>query len=259
MAEQIRLRVKRGVTGQQHWEEFAVPQHQGANVISCLMHVQRNPVTTDGKKTSPVVWDSNCLEEVCGACTMVINGRVRQACSALVAKLEQPIALEPMTKFPLVRDLAVDRQKMFEALKRVHAWIPLDGTYDLGAGPRVDPDVQQERYVLSTCMTCGCCLEACPQVNEHSAFIGAAAISQVRLFNLHPTGQLHAAERLRGLMGDGGVADCNKDQNCVRVCPKHIPLTSSLSEMSRSTLVQSLKDMVLSDHGEETHDDPHYR
>ncbi len=257
--DKIRLRIRRGVPGAQYWEEFAVEPHQGANVISCLMHIQRNPVTADGKPTTPVIWDSNCLEEVCGACSMVINGTVRQACSSLVSKLEQPITVEPMGKFPLVRDLAVDRQRMFDALKRVRAWVPIDGTYDLGAGPRVDPDVQQDRYVLSTCMTCGCCLEACPQVNDHSPFIGAAAISQVKLFNLHPTGKIHAAERLRGLMGPGGVGDCNKDQNCVRVCPKHIPLTSSIAEMGGATLVQSLKDLLLSNHGEQTTDDPHYR
>ena len=49
---------------------------------------------------TPVVWECNCLEEVCGACTMVINGKVRQACTALVDALPQPIVLEPMSKFP---------------------------------------------------------------------------------------------------------------------------------------------------------------
>ncbi len=259
MAEKILLRIKRGTPGAQFWESFAVEVDRGANVISCLMKIQQNPVTAEGKKTTPVVWDSNCLEEVCGACSMVINGRVRQACSALVSKLSQPISLEPMTKFPLVRDLIVDRQFMFDSLKRVKAWIPLDGTYDLGMGPRVDPDVQADRYVLSTCMTCGCCLEACPQVNGHSPYIGAAPISQVRLFNLHPTGKLLASERLRGLMGPGGVGDCNKNQNCVRVCPKHIPLTSSITAMSRATLGQAARDLIYSDHGEQTHDDPRYR
>ncbi|MHB1844320.1 MAG: succinate dehydrogenase iron-sulfur subunit [Deltaproteobacteria bacterium] len=252
--DKIRLRVKRGTPGNQRWEEFAVDAHKGANVISCLMQIQRHPVTVDGKPTTPVVWDSNCLEEVCGACTMVINGRVRQACSALISKLEQPVSIEPMTKFPLVRDLAVDRQRMFDALQRVRAWIPIDGTYDLGPGPRTSPDVSEERYLLSTCMTCGCCLEACPQVSDRSAFIGAAAVSQVRLFNSHPTGKLNAAERLRGLMGEGGVDACNKDGNCTEVCPKGIPLTSSLSEMGRSTLVQSLKDLILRDHGSKLHD-----
>jgi succinate dehydrogenase / fumarate reductase iron-sulfur subunit len=229
------------------WEVFRLPYRANANVISCLQEIQRNPQTADGTRTTPVVWDCNCLEEVCGACTMVVNGKVRQSCTALIDALEQPVRLEPMTKFPLVRDLAVDRQHMFDALKKVRAWVPVDGSHDQGAGPRQAPAMQEWMYTLSCCMTCGCCLEACPQVNENSSFIGAAAISQVRLFNNHPTGAMHKEERLRALMGTGGIQDCGKSQNCVEVCPKSIPLTTSISEMFRATTLQAIKDWVMSE------------
>src|SRR4029077_21005776 len=104
------------------WEEFSLPYRPNMNVISCLQWIAGHPTTVQGGQTPPPVWDSGCLEEVCGACTMRINGRVRQACSALVDKLgppDEPIVLEPMTKFPLVRDLFVDRQRLFNDLKRV--------------------------------------------------------------------------------------------------------------------------------------------
>ena len=64
-------------------EEFEVPYRPNMNVISALMEIRRNPVNTKGQKTSPVTWDMNCLEEVCGACSMVINGGPRQSCTAL--------------------------------------------------------------------------------------------------------------------------------------------------------------------------------
>jgi succinate dehydrogenase / fumarate reductase iron-sulfur subunit len=140
-----------------------------------------------------------------------------------------------MTKFPLVRDLQVDRSRMFNDLKKVKAWVQLDGSHELGPGPRQSQENQEEAYPLSRCMTCGCCMEACPQVNDASPFIGPAAISQVRLFNLHPSGKMHAAERLEALMGEGGVADCGKAQNCVEVCPKEIPLVDSIAQVSRQT------------------------
>src|SRR5208282_5947853 len=170
------LRIKRqnNPTSKSYWEEFELAWQPNMNVISCLMEIAANPVTADGKPTTPITYDSNCLEEVCGSCTMVINGKVRMACSALVDKLEQPIRIEPMTKFPLVRDLSVDRQFMFESLKRVKAWIPIDGTYNLGEGPRVAPEVQEKAYPLARCITCGICLEVCPQVNENNNFVGAA-------------------------------------------------------------------------------------
>ena len=94
----------------------------------------------------------------------------------LVDQLEQPIRLEPMRTFPVVRDLQVDRSRMFDALKKVKAWIPIDGTYDLGPGPRMPENKRQWAYELSKCMTCGVCLEACPNVNDNSNFIGPATI-----------------------------------------------------------------------------------
>lgn len=255
----IRIRVKRadGPGKPSRWETFSIKVERGANVISALQKVAANPTTVDGKQSTPVVWDSGCLEEVCGACTMVINGKVRQSCSALLDDYApnegDEITLEPMSKFPVVRDLWVDRARMFHNLKRVRAWVPIDGTYSLGPGPREKPEVQESRYKLSECMACGCCLEACPQFNVEqdekswdTAFLGAQAISQARLFNMHETGKVLAGERLDTLMGPGGVTDCGNAQNCVKVCPKHIPLTESISAMGRAVAIHAVKKFFVS-------------
>lgn len=234
----VRLKIKRaeGPNRPTRWEEFDVPWQTHMNVIAALGEIRKNPVTVSGDKVAPVAWEASCLEEVCGACSMLINGRVRQACSAMIDQIrndDEAITLEPMTKFPLVRDLMVDRSRMFDDLKKVNAWVFLDGSHELGAGPRQGQENQEEAYPLSRCMTCGCCLEACPQINDSSSFIGPAAINQVRLFNLHPSGKLHAHIRLESLMGEEGVAGCGKSQNCVTVCPKEIPLVDSIASVSR--------------------------
>ncbi|TDL96729.1 succinate dehydrogenase iron-sulfur subunit [Macrococcus brunensis] len=229
-------------------EKFVIPYRPNMNVIAALMEIQRNPVNAQGQKTTPVTWDMNCLEEVCGACSMVINGKARQSCSAIIDTLEQPIRLEPMATFPVMRDLQVDRSKMFDNLKRVKAWVPIDGTYDLGPGPRMPEKQRQTAYELSKCMTCGVCLEVCPNVNKNSDFMGAQPISQVRLFNLHPTGKMNKDERLHALMGDGGLAECGNSQNCVKACPKGIPLTTSIAAMNRSANFQLFKSFFGSDY-----------
>lgn len=246
----VKLEIVRQDTenGSTRVEKFEVPYRPGMNVISALMHIQKNPVTADGQKTTPVAWDMNCLEEVCGACSMVINGRPQQSCSALVDKLTQPITLEPMKTFPVIRDLQVDRQRMFNALKKVKAWVPIDGTYDLGEGPRMPERKRQWAYELSKCMTCGVCMEACPNVSEKSSFIGPQSLSQVRLFNAHPTGAMNKDERLETIMGDGGLANCGNSQNCVAACPKGIPLTTSIAALNRATTVQMFKNFFGSDH-----------
>jgi succinate dehydrogenase / fumarate reductase iron-sulfur subunit len=232
----VRILRQAGPQEKSHWEEFEIRSRTGLNIITVLRDIAENPVTRQGHGTTPVTYDANCLEEICGACAMLINGYPRQACSALVVSLEKPIRLEPLTKFPVVRDLAVDRSVMFENLKRTKCWIPIDGTYPLGEGPRMSPELQEKGYPLSRCISCGNCLEICPRVNEHSHFVGAAIISQVRLFNMHPTGAMHAGERLDALMGEGGIEDCDNAQNCVKVCPKGIPLTESLAAINGQVL-----------------------
>jgi len=222
-------------------EEFMVPYRSNMNIISALMEIQKNPVNAKGEKTTPVIWESVCLEEVCGACSMVINGKPRQACSSLIDQLDQPIHIAPLATFPVMRDLLIDRSWMFNALKKVKAWIPIDGSHDLGPGPRMPEKTRQWAYELSKCMTCGCCLEACPNVNDKSNFIGPAPLSQVRLFNAHPTGAMHKEERLMAIMGEGGLTSCGNSQNCVEVCPKGIPLTTSIADLNRQTTIQSLK------------------
>ncbi len=250
-----------------YWERHRVPHEQDMNVISVLQKIAARATTADGKQVAPVAWDCNCLEEVCGACTMIVNGRVRQACTALVDKLltEQPVEIElrPMTKFPVVRDLVIDRSRLFHSLTKVRSWIDVDGYYEMGAGPRQSRESQEELYPLSQCMSCGCCLEACPQylkVELHReegeteadftarseqtfdrAFIGPHAISQAILFNRHPVGKMKQAVRLDALSAEGGIQICGNAQNCVAVCPKDIPLTTSIARAGRDTTLHAIK------------------
>jgi succinate dehydrogenase / fumarate reductase iron-sulfur subunit len=229
-------------------EKFEIPYRPGMNITSLLGEIALNPVDVTGKPTTPVTYDSNCLEEICGSCAMLINGKARMACSALVDKLmgsdmAQPITLAPLSKFPIVRDLAVDRSVLFENLKKVKAWVPIDGTYDLGAGPRQFPQVQEQRYPLSNCISCCCCMEVCPQFNDVTNFVGAATIAQAKLFNMDPSGAVLSQDRLRALAGDGGIQECGFAQNCVQACPKELPLTEAISDMGRDVFVQQVKDL----------------
>lgn len=268
-AQTIQVRVLRqdGPGGESYWERHAVPYEPNMNVISVLQKIAELARAADGRQVAPVAWDCSCLEEVCGSCTMLVNGRTRMACSALVDRLleEHPgeIELRPMSKFPVVRDLKVDRGRLFRALERVEAWVPVDGSYDHGPGPRISPEDQEDAYPLSTCMSCGCCLEACPQYTKievvqregesaeefedrreaayDRGFVGAHAISQAVLFNGHPTGKMIADERMKAVTSTGGIQMCGNAQNCVAVCPKHIPLTRSIARAGRAATVWAIK------------------
>lgn len=268
-AKTIRVRVLRqDAPGREsYWERHEVPYEPNMNIISVLQKIAAKATSADGRAVPPVAWDCSCLEEVCGSCTMLVNGRTRMACSSLVDKLlvenADEIVIEPMTKFPVVRDLVVDRRRLFRSLERVKAWVPVDGSYDQGPGPRISPKEQEDAYPLSTCISCGCCLEACPQFTKidvvrrddesqeefdarrkaafDKGFLGAHAISQAMLFNAHPTGGMIADERLKSLTSQGGIQMCGNAQNCVAVCPKQIPLTRSIARAGRAATLWAIK------------------
>lgn len=267
--EKVNVRILRqdGPGQSAYWERHQVPYEDNMNVISVLQRIAAQARTVEDQPVTPVAWDCGCLEEVCGACTMVINGRVRQSCSALVDRLlednPQEIELRPMQKFPVVRDLVVDRSRMFHTLKKVKAWVPVDGYFDMGPGPKQSRAEQERAYPLSECITCGCCLDACPQYTKielnrrpgeseaefetrkreawDQGFLGAATISQAVLFNSNPTGKNIKEERMAALTAPGGVQDCGNAQNCVAVCPKRIPLTTSIARAGRDATLYSLK------------------
>lgn len=250
-----------------YWQSFLVDREAGLNVTSVLQQIVAKPRTSMGHSVTPVAYEASCLEEVCGSCTMVINGHVRQACSALVDQLlvERPegIELRPLSKFPVVRDLIVDRRRLFRALEKLQCWLPVDGYYDLGPGPNQSQESQREAYPLSECMSCGCCLEACPQYvtldlpqladetpeayraradavfDRH--FIGAHANSQVVLMNSHPTGKITSEPRLAALLEEGGVQNCGKAANCQAVCPKKIPLMTSWGRSGQAATLYALR------------------
>jgi succinate dehydrogenase / fumarate reductase iron-sulfur subunit len=265
----VRVRVLRQDVsgGESYWERFEVPYVPNMNVISVLQQIAAQARSQDGRRVAPVAWDCNCLEEVCGSCTMLINGRTRMACSALVDRLlaegGDEIELRPMSKFPVVRDLVVDRRRLFRGLEKVKAWVPVEGSYDLGPGPRISPEEQEDAYPLSECMSCGCCLEACPQYTKvevvrrddesdadfakrrtaafDAGFVGPHAISQAVLFNSHPTGRMIVDERMEALTRQGGIQMCGNAQNCVAVCPKGIPLTRSIARAGRAATMWAIK------------------
>jgi len=295
MADKIKFKIKRQLSenDKAYWEEFELDNYESLNVVAALLEIQKTPKLTSGKMTEPVNWECSCLEEVCGSCTMVINGKVRQACSALVKNIvkesgSKVITLEPMSKFPVMRDLQVDRQRLFDGLKQVKAWAPFDGAFQHQAveistkvltdheidqlvmenivndpdhkydpqtktltnvgtylnrdlAPQQSPKNTDLRYILSECMSCGCCIDACPQVkNEENTFVGAAVISQARYYNLHPQGEYMKEERVEALMEENGLSNCGNAQACVLACPKHIPLTESIVDMMKQTTNHAL-------------------
>ena len=202
------------------------------------------PITVDERPTTPVVWDCSCREAMCGSCAMLIDGKAALACKTSVLDCRRPIVLEPLSKFPIIRDLRVDRTRMFDELGRALCWVEIDGIGDMLEGDCVIDEASDEQGFVERmlgCVMCGLCLEACPQVNDRSKYAGSFVFAQVLALNRHPIGRIDSGTRLIHLAKRGGVSDCGAAHNCEAVCPRGIPLVEAGARIGWDVMKHSLK------------------
>ena len=231
----ITLRIQRqdSPTAAPHWEGFSLPWRPDLSVAACLAELRdraRAEAQESGAVTAreAVAW-TECVGRCTGTCAMRINGGARPACTARVDELgTDVITLEPLAKFVTIRDLVVDREPMLVNIERLRLGAEIANSSS--AASSADPAL-----AIARCTRCGLCLEACPQVNVRSDYLGPAPIVHTLLFNSHASGRANARQRLAAIMGRGGIADCGNAQNCVEICPEGIPLTEALGTLARQT------------------------
>ena len=160
----------------------------------------------------PIEWESSCRQKKCGACAMLINGRPGLACDAWLKSFTGgTVRLGPLRKFPVVRDLAVDRSVMLDNLKQLGAWLADSpaGTEEAGIA-----------YDASRCLQCGCCLEVCPNFYAGGGFFGAAALAPAsRLMAEAPDTD---GTRLYGAYNEHFYRGCGTSLACKDICPAGI-------------------------------------
>jgi len=210
-------------------EELAPELEPHSTIAAALFRIQDDPRTRDGVQVAPVAFDAACHGDACGACTLLVNGVVRSACRTLVSQVAKQgrILLEPLTRFPLVRDLSVVRAAIRESFEALGATLDAGGTTPLSS------KASRRLLAIDRCSECGACLEACPEYAA-GAFAGAAALNELRVLELMPSAAAGASQRLDALLGDRGIAGCGKSENCVEVCPERIPLVDSILSLQRT-------------------------
>ena len=217
-----RLKIRRGRGGgESFWQSFDTPCAGRDTVAAALEELNARPALTDctGAAARPVVWERACLEKKCGACAMVIGGAPALACATALedaADKSGTVTLAPLTKFPRIEDLQVDRAGMFRALEDMALWLEQDADF-------TDERRRALHYKAAGCLQCGLCLEVCPNFDGRGAFAGAAAAAAAfRVLDENETGE-HAAA-VEKAYERRVFAGCAKSLACQRICPAGVPV-----------------------------------
>lgn len=202
----------------------------GESVASALRAINAAGDVRDleGRPVGTIAWESSCLQRRCGACAMVVDGTPALACGSLLRDHEGtgPLTLAPLSKFPVVADLRVDRSVLLDNLRSFGMWEDA-------------PAEQDERsaavaLAASRCLQCGCCLEACPNFAPGGPFFGAAGfVPATRLFSTLPKGE---RERVRRSYLAHEYEGCGLSLACARVCPAEVDIEALLARSNAAAL-----------------------
>ena len=175
----------------------------------------------NGETIPRISWECSCLQGMCGACAMVINGRPALACETFLRDMEgDTLVLEPLSKFPVVSDLVTDRSAIQNNLLESNAYIQ-----EYSAS---DPSEYEHRYIAAKCLKCGLCLEVCPNYTGKGDFYGAYFANDCYLISSRSAGSGIKKEYDRHF-----APGCSGALSCVDICPMKIPTIASMAKMNR--------------------------
>lgn len=211
-----------------YWQEFEYEVKGHISILNMLEDINKNYICrSDGKIEDPVCFESSCQQGLCGSCAMIINNEPRLACQTFcdefVGKADV-ITVSPLTKFPVIKDLMVDRSEMFDAMNQMKLWMEGDAKNGRGSN--------RKQYQAALCVMCGCCLEACPNYAPGDLFKGLpAALATVNILKKSENSEHKTA--IRDSYIKSVFKGCTKSMACEKVCPMSIPGVTLLAEGNR--------------------------
>lgn len=243
MAETITLTVSRYRPEQESeptLQSYETPYRKDWVVLDALNHVKNE---IDGSLTFR--W--SCRMGVCGSCGMMVNGVPKLTCAVPLTDYDpsEPMRIEPLQFFPVVRDLVVDVTSFLGKLSSVKPWIVRDDVEAATAAEyRQTPEELDVYKQFSMCINCMLCYSACPVVGLEPGFTGPAAIALAQRYNLDSRDE-GAAERMEILNEHEGLWGCTFVGECTKVCPKNVDPAGAIQLYKMASATDWLKSFLL--------------
>jgi succinate dehydrogenase / fumarate reductase iron-sulfur subunit len=232
------FRVWRGDKDGGDFKDYEVEVSEGMVVLDVIHRIQ-----AEQANDLAVRW--NCKAGKCGSCSAEINGMPRLMCMTRMDELpiDQPITVEPMHAFPVIRDLVTDVSWNYEVKKKIKKFKPRkpdaeDGTW------RMDQEDVDRVQEFRKCIECYLCQDVCHVLREHdkhSEFIGPRFLVYTAALEMHP---LDTEDRLQDLKDENGIGYCNITKCCTKVCPEHITITDNAIIPLKERVVDRFYDPV---------------
>ena len=220
------------------FQSYEVPFHDDWVVLDALNHIKDR---MDGSLTHR--W--SCRMGVCGSCGMMVNGEAKLTCAAFLRDYHpKPIRVEPLTGFPVLRDLVINMDDFMEKLVEVKSWLIPKERRELSQGEYRQSPAELAHYKqFSMCINCMLCYAACPVYALHPDFLGPAAIALAQRYNLDSR-DAGEQQRAEAIQADAGVWECTFVGECSKVCPKDVDPAGAIQQAKMSGTIDWYKALL---------------
>jgi succinate dehydrogenase / fumarate reductase, iron-sulfur subunit len=235
---QATFKIWRGDASGGGFAEYPAEVSEGMVVLDAVHQIQAGPA-----QDLAVRW--NCKAGKCGSCSAEVNGNPRLMCMTRLSDLplDEPVTVEPIRSFPVIRDLVTDVSWNYAAKQRIKKFKPRppdapDGTWRIA---QEDVDRVQE---FRKCIECFLCQDVCHVLREHhlhDQFIGPRLLVYAAALEMHP---LDVEDRVQDLAKRDGIGYCNITKCCTKVCPEGITITDNAIIPLKERVVDELYDPV---------------
>jgi fumarate reductase iron-sulfur subunit len=220
-------------------DQFEIPYREDMVVLDALNYIKDE---LDGS----LAYRWSCRMGVCGSCGMMVNYKPRLTCSTFLREFDrQPLVVEPLDGFPVVRDLMVDMTGFMEKLRAVKPWIIRNTEAPIDSGEYLQSPDQVDRYKqFSMCINCMLCYAACPVVGKDPEFLGPAVLALAHRYNQDSRDE-GWQERHQAIAVDWGLWDCTFIGECSVVCPKGVDPAAAIQREKVAKTTDAMLSMML--------------
>lgn len=208
-----------------YWQSFTYngPKHVSVSAILETLNYTDDLFDIDGNQATRIRWECSCMQAMCGGCAMVINGVPSLACAIFADEVKgEDLVIEPLSKFPVVSDLIVDRSVIYDNLINAKAY--------LETLAKSNKKQHEQQYSVAKCLKCGLCLEVCPNYHPGGDFFGAVLANESYLITSQSIDKkANVVKEYKKHFGAG----CSKALSCQSVCPMKIETITSIMRMNR--------------------------
>jgi fumarate reductase iron-sulfur subunit len=206
------------------FQTYEVPYREDWVVLDALNYIKDK---IDGTLT----YRWSCRMGVCGSCGMMVNGEPKLTCAAFLRDYHPgTIRVEPLSYFPVIRDLVINMEGFLDKLTEVKAWLVPKEEKPVSEGEHLQTPAELAKYKdFSMCINCMLCYSACPVFGHHEEFLGPAVIALAQRYNLDSRDG-GADERAEAIFSHEGIWECTFVGDCSRVCPKNVDPAGAIQQ-----------------------------